>query len=122
MLAKLGDFAFTVKDADLASVSRRLSFPWASKATLADHPTAYPTQKWSEEVELNGTLVARPERTLDDLIELAKRKEEVVFVPGISGEVFTVAILEIERTGGPFLDGGLPVQQSFRVKLQRVFT
>ena len=120
MLAKIGEFTFEFGSTDVDAIRHRLSFGWRKHERLGNHPTYQATGAWEEEITLEGQLVMKSVRALDDFETMAKAKAPVRLALG-TGESFMVIIDALDRVKGGFTQKGMFRRQSYTISIKRYF-
>ncbi len=118
MICKIDEFLFDARDT--RSLSHELGFDWADRKRLGNHPLRQAVGAWDEEIAIEGRLLARSVRALDDFENLAKAKVPLRLTLG-TGESFMVVVASISKRKKEFLKDGKFITQEFRVLLKRWF-
>lgn len=101
------------------SIDESYKFDYAEHKALNNHSSVQSVGSWSHEITLKGLLVAKKNSSLDELIDIAKLKENVRF--SNFEHDFFVVITDITQGKDKLIPNGKFMTQSFNIKLKRVF-
>ncbi len=118
MICKIDEFLFDVRDTE--TLTHQLSFDWADRKRLGNSPLRQATGAWDEEITIEGKLLVRSVKALDDFENIAKEKKPVRLTLG-TGESFKVVITSISKSKKDFFKDGKFITQEFSISLKRWF-
>ena len=118
MICKIGEFLFEARDTD--TLRHELSFDWTERKRLGNAPLRQATGKWDEEIALEGRLMVRSVKALDEFEELARSKKPVRLTLG-TGESYMVVITTISKSKKRFHNDGYFIEHDFSIALKRYF-
>lgn len=118
MVAMLGDYIFDIKEVE--SVKKEISFHYARKERLQNHPSTQSVGRWSESFSFEAVIYNKSGLSAAVFEEMAMQKTPVWFVM-LSGEALEVTIDDIEITRSYFDASGQPVKQEVSFKLEAYY-
>ena len=118
MICMIEGYMFDVKETE--TLSHELLFSWVERNRLGNHPLSEATGAWSENINLQGRLLAKSVRALDSFEEICKQKRPLRFTLG-TGESFMVIVTALSRRKKEFLKDGKYIVHEFDISLKRWF-
>jgi len=118
LLALIGDFKFEINDTDFDKIKSTMNFGFSANKRLCNFDGYQAVGLYEENIEINGTLIAKSQKQLGKFEDLAKQKTPVTFVTNES--IQTVLILSLEKERTFFLQDGAFTKQAYKIVLQVV--
>jgi len=116
MLALLGEFIFESGNVNLDNIKSETEYDYTTTKTIDDFEHWHSTGKFSTTLTLAGKLVKKPNSSLNELEEIAERKEAITLAFD-DGQAKTVVIMKINKDRSSFLKSGAFLVQDFEVLL-----
>ena len=118
-MAKLGDFKFCISQVEYNSLKRSFNFSFNKSDCLKEYPKYHSSGMWEENILLSGEALIKKLEEINPLLDMAKKKEPILFVTGY-GEIFgKVIILSIDLDQSFFITDGMFLKQEFSLKMVR---
>ena len=119
MLAIIGDFEFKVDATSFDELQSRITFNFATHENLGGFNTYQSVGKHEQSDTLNGNLIAKSQKQLNDFESMAKDKEKQT-IAFANGSAYSIIIMSIDKSKKNFLRSGEFLEQSYAIKLQVV--
>ena len=116
ILCKLGDFIFKAKEIETQEVSH--NFNYATINRIDNYPLYQDLNKDNEVITLKGYYIREKIDKLENLINLAKKKEPIRFTT--IKKSFNVIIVSIKRTKRSFVRD-VNIKEEFTITLKRFY-
>ena len=119
-LMALGDYRFSIDTAAYEELTRTTEYRWARQDRIGRHPARQYLGPGDDTISLRGAVLSTYRGgtgQVDAMREEAGKGEPLRLVSG-TGTVFGLwAILRIRETGRVFVEGGVPRQVGFELRL-----
>lgn len=119
MLALIGDFKFNINDTNFEKLKRSIEFKYAKHERVGNFDSYQDIGKYEEKIELEGTLIVKSQKQLNDFEMLGRSKKPQTLVLG-DGTARTIIIMNLEEDKSSFLNDGTFLQQTYKTTLQVV--
>jgi len=118
MVCMLGYYIFDIIDVE--SVKKQISFNYARKERLQNHPSTQSVGLWNESFSFDAVIYNKGGLSVTVFEDMARMKEPVWFVVP-SGEALEVTINDLEINRSYFDSAGNPVKQEVTFKLEAYY-
>ena len=120
MLCDLGGFVFEVGKTEYEKIGKTLKLHYAKHSCIGKNPFYQAIGGYEESFSIEGKLVAKSNRSLKKLEDIAKAKKAVRLTLG-SGESLKVTIQSISEARNYFLRDGHYVKNDFKISLEAYY-